>query len=175
MSTLAQLYEFSPSARVIIDLEKAIEPVYTSKTKGVSRCDIVISFLNNNHLVSQAYIELKYFKKSESTSEATKDHRFGLFMDIENLECYRNLSKDVQTLCYLIAMAQNETYANPDSRSSLKTGNGCMTKDSMTKHETEDKYTISYSGRDSISLKDNYLFDWTSYATDKHCLIVRMQ
>ena len=174
LKELGQLYEFSKSERFVIELERRFENIYTAKSNGDARCDISAAFFENNILLAQAFIELKYFKKSDTpnSAEATKDNRYGLFMDMENLEQYRNKEepKEGATLCYEIAIAQNSTYANPNSRSLLNTGNGIMTNVSKNSEGV-----ITYASRRDVCLKGNYMFEWTSYRDDLNCLIINMQ
>lgn len=175
LKSLGQLYEFSSSERFVIDLEKRIDRLgETAKSKNVARCDIAIAFTSGKQTLAQAFLELKYFKTSDDpkSAEATKDNRFGLFQDLENLERYRSLSRsqDVATLCYEIAIAQNGTYANPNSRSGLNTGDGMMTD--LSKNE---QGLISYASRKGVRLEGNYRFCWTTYRDNLHSLIVRLQ
>lgn len=181
LKTLGELYEFSADTgeRFVIELEKTIEIPVTSKSNGKARCDIAIAFNKGSTVLAQALIELKYFKASidQNSAEATKDNRFSLFMDMENLEKYRETKENskIPTLCYEIAIAQNYTYANPLAKASLKTGNGCMTDDSRTFTDTNDTCLVRYTTRKPIDLKGNYLFEWTSYANNKHCLIIKLK
>lgn len=172
---LGQLYEFSANDHFIIELEKPFDKVYTSKSSGAARCDIALSFKYDTEVVALAFIELKYFKVScdSNSAEASKDNRFGLFMDIENLETYRERFED--SLCYEIAIAQNKIYADPAARSSLKTGNGCWTDQSRTEEDGDNRALVRYAKRKPIDLKGNYMFEWSSYADNEHCLIIKLQ
>lgn len=175
LKSLGQLYEFSPEERFVIELEKRIDGIKgTSKTEGAARCDIVLSFYTKGIPSSQAFLELKYFKISDNphSAEASKDNRFALFMDLENLEHYRKTTQtEVEDiLCYEIAIAQNKTYADPASRSNLKTGHGKMTNDSK-----DATGKVMYASRKPVSLEGNYLFDWSTYSETVHGLIIRMQ
>ena len=160
-------------------MEKPIVVGHTSKTNGVARCDIVLAFVRGENILAQAFIELKYFKKAKpgSGAEASKDNRFGLFMDLENLEQYRSLCNKGETipLCYEIAVAENATYSNPHSHSTIKTGNGCWTDDSRRIIKDGGKNAVHYVSHDSIDLQGNYLFTWTTFSEKQHCLIIRMQ
>lgn len=179
LKTLGELYEFSAGTdeRFVIELEKTIEIPATSKSNGKARCDIAIAFNKGSDVLAQAMIELKYFKASKDSAEATKDNRFSLFMDMENLEQYRGTKENskIPTLCYEIAIAQNYTYANPLAKASLKTGNGHMTDESRTHTDADDTCFVRYTTRKPIDLKGNYKFEWTSYAKDKHCLIIKLK
>ncbi len=175
LKSLGQLYEFSSSERFVIDLEKRIDGLgETAKSRNVARCDITIAFTSGNKILAQAFLELKYFKASDDpkSAEATKDNRYGLFLDLENLERYRTLSKgqDTAPLCYEIAVAQNGTYANPNSRSGLNTGDGVMTDMSKDEHGF-----IPYASRKGVRIEGNYRFCWTTYRDNLHSLIVRLQ
>ena len=177
MSSIGHLYEFSSSDIFVIDLEKRIEGFKgTAKSNNVARCDIVLSFKIGERVHARAFLELKFFKASNESksAEATKDNRFGLFEDLENLEIYRSLfkgeSKEGAPLCYEIAIAENGTYSNPKSRSSLNIGNGKMTNDSKDKNGL-----ITYASRKPVQLEGNYKFCWTTYRTDLYSLIVRLQ
>ena len=179
LKSLGQLYEFSSEDHFVIELEKPFNKVFTSKSNDAARCDIVIAFKRGGKDMAQAFIELKYFKASldPKSAEATKDNRFGLFMDLENLETYRDASSaQIELpLCYEIAFAQNGTYADPAARSSLKTGNGCWTNQSRTLDEMDDRLLVRYAKRKPIHLRGNYKFEWSSYANNKHSLIIRLQ
>ena len=181
LKTLGELYEFSADTneRFVIELEKTIEIPATAKSNGKARCDIAIAFHKGSDVLAQALIELKYFKtsKGQDSAEPTKDNRFSLFMDLENLEKYRETKENsnIPTLCYEIAMAQNFTYANPIAKSALKTGDGFMTDDSRTRTDEDGTYLVRYTTRKPIDLQGNYKFEWASYADDKHCLIIKLQ
>lgn len=179
LKTLGQLYEFSSEDHFVIELEKSLEKVFTSKSNDTARCDIAISFKRNKIDMAQAFIELKFFKASSDpkSAEATKDNRFGLFMDLENLETYREVSGTQQELplCYEIALAQNDTYANPAAKSTLKTGNGCWTDQSRMRDGQDERMLVRYAKKKPIDLKGNYKFEWTSFSSSIHSLIIRMQ
>lgn len=183
LQNLGQLYEFNVNDSGVaehfkIELEKPIVIGGSSKSNNQARCDIYLEFSCGEKTLAQAYIELKCFKRAKkgAGAEATKDNRFGLFMDMQNLELYRaqNKIKDLTPLCYEIAIAENDTYANPDSNSVLKTGNGCWTDDSRQEIDGKGK-VVHYISHEDIDLKGNYQFSWTSYSKDKNCLIIRMQ
>ena len=180
LKDIGHLYEFSKTDRFVIELEKSIGGfAHTSKSKGNARCDIAVSYEDENGVRSLAFIELKYFKasKDQNSAEATKDNRFSLFMDLENLEKYRSLftTPEGHPLCYEIALAQNDTYANSAARSVLKTGNGCWTDESRVKSDSDPTLLVRYTSKKPIDLKGNYQFEWKSYAPDKHCLMIKMQ
>lgn len=182
LKNLGQLYEFSVDdngvpERFIIELEQQMEIGHTAKSNGKARCDISLAFVSGEKTLAQAFLELKYFKKAErgAGAVATKDNRFGLFMDMENLEVYREKFQkgDTVPLCYEIAIAENGTYADYDAKSAIQTGNGRFTHESIT-IDKEKGNGVHYVSHESVHLKGDYQFCWTSYADNKHCLIVRM-
>lgn len=183
LKNLGQLYEFSINEngipeRFVIELEKSLNIGHTAKSNGKARCDIALEFVRGDKTMAQAFLELKYFKKftQGNGAEATKDNRFGLFMDMENLEMYRDKYRkgDQIPLCYEIAIAENKTYSDPDSKSTIKTGNGCWTDDSREEIEGKGR-VVHYVSHEDIDLKGNYKFEWTNYSDNHYCLLVKMQ
>ena len=101
------LYEVSQSERFSIELESWEEIESTQKSSnGKARCDIKVKLYDQNTKKScTAFIELKYFKKSNN--EAVTDNKFFLYCDIENLERYKQKDNNI---CYEILFTDNTNY-----------------------------------------------------------------
>ena len=165
IKSLGILYEFSATDHFHIELETPEVISETAKSKKGARCDIKLAFFEGRQASpkAQAYIELKYFKIPESISstEATTDNRFGVLMDIENLERYQEelrAGNSVKPLCYEIVFAENSTYY------SAKRATGYDIGDNIT---SESSY--SYCGK-TVCLKHKYTFHWDKYSDTQYCL-----
>ena len=168
IKNLGYLYEFSSTDHFSIELETYQDITETAKTKGRARCDIELSFISgkDNSTKTRALIELKFFKVSETknSSEATKDNRFAVLMDIENLEHYQKERRKGEKipLCYEIVFAENSTYADPLSRASIKIGEGQTVSGS-----------IDY-GKKKVSLTKQYQFHWDYFEGSLYSLLLKI-
>ena len=141
------LHEFSPKERFIIELEtpETIEAT-TKSIKGGARCDIKIALQNGNKK-AEAFIELKYFKKSKN--EAVTDNKYALYCDLENLEKYRD--NDTKRVCYEILYTDNINY----------------TKDKICKYSIGEGHLVTgsyeYTKDRKVLLKNRYNMHWDIY------------
>lgn len=121
LKQVGQLYEFEEKDKFSIQLEDVQTINATQKSKnGKARCDIMLSLKNGNNYEAAVAIELKHFKKFDG--ETITDNRFKILCDIENLESYKKINHKM--ICYEILYTNNPNYANPDSSSYIKIGNG---------------------------------------------------
>ena len=169
IKSLGVLYEFSSIDRFHIELETPESISETAKSKKGARCDIKIAFFEGRQKSpkAQAFIELKYFKipSADSSTEATTDNRFGVLMDIENLERYQEelrAGNSIKPLCYEIVFAENSTYY------SAKRATGYDIGDNIT---SESSY--SYCGK-TVCLKHKYTFHWDKYSDTQYCLKIKI-
>ena len=165
IKSLGALYEFSSSDHFHIELETPEAISETAKSKNGARCDIKLAFYEGRQTSprAQAFIELKYFKipHKDSSSEATTDSRFGVLMDIENLERYQDelrTDNSLKPLCYEIVFAENSTYYSAKRTTSYDISDN-----------VESKKEYEYGGK-SIHLKKTYLFRWDKYAENQYWL-----
>ena len=153
MKIVGQLYEFHEKDHFIINLEAPQAIAATAKSqKGKARCDIELSFRYGNTCKAKAYIELKHFRKSPNA--ATTDNRFALFKDLKNLEKYKSKAD----ICCEMVFSNDGCYTVA-GKSKIDIGNGV----------TSPK-TIVYTSNKSISLDNEYPFNWDSYSDDCHFL-----
>jgi hypothetical protein len=87
---LSHLYVFSASEHFNVSLEEKITlNEGTPKTPNKkARADIWIELTENSEVLSQAAIELKYFKKPDGHAAAVTDNRYSIWKDLQNLEQY---------------------------------------------------------------------------------------
>lgn len=169
IKSLGVLYEFSSIDHFHIELETPESISETAKSKNGARCDIKIAFYEGRQSTpkAQAYIELKYFKIPEtiSSTEAITDNRFGVLMDIENLEHYQEelrVGNSAKPLCYEIVFAENSTYYSAKRATEYDIG------DNIT---SESSY--SYCGK-TICLKHKYTFHWDKYSETQYWLKIQI-
>ncbi|MBQ2440275.1 MAG: hypothetical protein II271_03640 [Muribaculaceae bacterium] len=155
LKQIGQLYEFDEKDRFYIQLEDVQTIDVTQKSPhGRARCDIMLSLKNGKDEFSVA-IELKYFKKAEG--ETITDNRFRILCDIENLENYKKANS--KSVGYQIVYTDNPNYANSQSTSYIKIGEGATLN--AGKH--------SSNGR-SVNLANSYIFKWDIYK-DNNCFL----
>lgn len=153
LKIVGQLYEFKDKDRFVINLEAPQEIEATEKSKrGIARCDIELKFLCGDTCKAKAYIELKHFRKSSTA--ATTDNRFALFMDLKNLEVYKSPSD----ICCEIVFANEKNYTLP-GKSKIDIGEGVISPKE-----------IIYTGNKMVTLSNNYEFHWDSYSDRHHFL-----
>lgn len=150
LKSIGQLYEYEIKDRFEIELEKKID--LESKTwksnNQKARCDIWLSIYNGKNRYSAA-IELKYFKKSQG--ETTTDNRFSILCDIENLEHYKKLFKNLS--CYSIVYTDNVNYVRSNSASYINIGEGTTHHGKIISNNRE------------IILNNSYTFSWDIYSS----------
>ena len=165
IKTLGSLYEFSSTDHFHIELETPESISETAKSKNGARCDIKLAFFEGRQTTpkAQAFIELKYFKipRDAPSTEATTDNRFGVLMDIENLERYKEELKEdscLTPLCYEIVFAENSTYYSAKRATGYDIGDNIASK------------TIYQYRGNTVHLKKSYLFRWDKYSENQHWL-----
>ena len=155
LKQIGQLYEFDEKDRFYIQLEDVQTIDVTQKSKhGKARCDIMLSLKNGKDEFSVA-IELKYFKKAEG--ETITDNRFRILCDIENLENYKK--RNVKLCCFEILYTDNSNYANPNSISYIKIGQGATVN--AGQHTSNNRV---------VNLDNQYTFNWDIYDVD-YCFL----
>ena len=138
-----------------IQLEDVQTIDVTQKSKhGRARCDIMLSLKNGKDEFSVA-IELKYFKKAEG--ETITDNRFRILCDIENLENYKK--RNAKLCCFEILYTDNSNYANPNSISYIKIGQGATVN--AGQHTRNSRV---------VNLDNQYTFNWDIYDVD-YCFL----
>ena len=148
MKQLGVLYEFSKTEHFGIWLEAPEEIDPTQKSyRGNARCDIILS-LSNSEETCEAFIELKYFKKTET--EAVTDNKYSVYCDIENLERYKE--KDENRLCYEIVYTDNINYTHKNNyKYCIGEGHIISAK------------PYEYTKNRIVRIKKNYLLKWDIY------------
>ena len=169
IKSLGVLYEFSSIDRFHIELETPESISETAKSKKGARCDIKVAFFEGRQKTpkAQAFIELKYFKipSADSSTEATTDNRFGVLMDIENLERYQEelrVNDSPKPLCYEIVFAENSTYYLAKRATNYDIGENVMSEQSY-----------SYSGK-TVHLNKSYVFHWDKYSETQYWLKIEI-
>ena len=169
LKSLGSLYEFSSTDHFHIELETPEIISETAKSKNGARCDIKLAFFKGRQRTpkAQAYIELKYFKipETSSSTEATTDNRFGVLMDIENLERYQEelrTGNSVKPLCYEIVFAENSTYYSAKGTTRYDIGENITSNPSY-----------SYCGK-TVCLKHTYTFHWDKYSGSQYWLKIKI-
>ena len=169
LKSLGGLYEFSATEHFHIELETPEWISETAKSKNGARCDIKLAFYEGRQSIpkAQAFIELKYFKipDTSSSTEATTDNRFGVLMDIENLERYQaelRFGNSVRPLCYEIVFAENSTYYSAKRATGYDIGEGVTSESSY-----------SYCGK-TVCLKNTYTFHWDKYSDNQYWLKIKI-
>lgn len=147
LKDVGSLYEFWPTSKFSIDLEKQFTEIKTSKSNGKARCDIFLTLESQKESVCAA-IELKYFPKSEG--ETTTDNRFAILEDIENIEHYK--AHEGPMTGYSIVFTTNPNYANPNTRSGINIGEG----------QTITGKVACSNNKYAVDLKGSYTFHWDS-------------
>lgn len=160
LKQLGELYEFSASDNFVIELEtpEQINPTQKSSS-GFARCDVKIS-LDNGLEKCDAFIELKYFKKSPN--EAVTDNKFSVYCDIENLEKYQR--NDESRLCYEIIYTDNINYTH-NNEFKFCIGDGFVISAN----------SYPYTKNRIVKIENNYPLEWDVYIQQneqiKHCFL----
>ncbi len=118
---LGRLNVFSPDEYFNIVLEKNLilsTPTHKSKNKN-ARVDIWIELMKGNHVEYAAAIELKYLKNSKTA--AVTDARHSVYKDLENLEQYATVHKDL-LVCEIIFSDNQNFVENKGMKFSIATG-----------------------------------------------------
>lgn len=164
---LGLLYEFSPIDHFHIELETSEDISETAKSKNGAKCDIKLSFFRGRESTPRAvaYIELKHFKipMAKTSNESTSSNRFGVLMDIENLERYQDELREgngPKPLCFEIVFAENSTYYHSKGDNNYDIGHG-----------VKNKTQYSYRG-ETVSLRGRYEFKWDVLASNQYWLKV---
>lgn len=156
MKQLGVLFEYSSEDRFRIEMESVqhIQPTQKSKN-GTARCDIKL-VLSEGKKKCEAFVELKYLKKSEnkSSTEAVTDNRYSVYCDIQNLENYNE--KNMNCQCYEIVYTDNINHTL------IKDTKYCIGNDYTLKagkyENTKDRF---------VEINNDYLFKWNIYKEDK--------
>jgi len=172
LKSIGQLYEFSPNDHFCIELESLEDISQTAKSTNGARCDIKLSFFEGRQSTakSKAFIELKYFKHDNNTTETITSNRFSVFMDLENLERYQDEKRDAdfpKPICYEIVFAENSTYCSPKKdlkEKKLNIGEG----ESYNPGEL-----IEYRSK-KVNLKNKYVFHWDKSADNQFWLKIKI-
>jgi hypothetical protein len=154
LKTIGQLYEFRLADKFHLEFETYISLNETSiKSKSErARVDLLIKY-QDNHSLTKAAIELKYFKKE---NHREPNNRYDVFKDISNLELYKRHDVD---LCYFILATDHSHYVDQDSYSS-------DTADFDFRHNKEYKagtvlqYKTATPYGPDIILNQDYSFKW---------------
>lgn len=107
LKVLGELYEFKLDDKFHLEFETVIvleKNSFKSKSKK-ARIDLLIKYKLDDK-VTQAAIELKYFKKK---NQREPNNRYDAFSDISNLESYKN--NDIK-ICYFLVITDHEHYVN---------------------------------------------------------------
>lgn len=171
LKSIGQLYEFSPNDHFCIELESPEEISPTAKSPQKARCDIKLSFFEGRQSTAKAkaFIELKYFKHDDNTTETITSNRFSVFMDLENLERYQDEKRDVNStkpICYEIVFAENSTYCSPkkEINNNLNIGEG---------ESNNPGKLIKYRSKE-VNLKNKYVFHWNKSADNQFWLKIKI-
>lgn len=113
LKVLGELYEFKLNDKFHLEFETTIvlkNNSLKSRSKK-ARIDLLIKYKLDN-IVTQAAIELKFFKKK---NKREPNNRYDAFSDISNLELYKK--NDFQ-ICYFLVITDHEHYVSQDNYSS---------------------------------------------------------
>lgn len=170
LNDVGQLYIFSPAEHFRVDFETPENISGTAKSKYRARCDIKLSFYEGSQSTPKAlaYIEVKHFRipSSPKSTEATSDNRFGVLMDIENLEQYYSVfhkGNCPKPLCYEIVLAENSTYSSCKRKTNYDIGNNVQSKNSYSYRKKE------------VQLKKKYTFRWEEYGEKQFWLKINIK
>lgn len=171
LKSIGQLYEFSPTDHFCIELESPEDISPTAKSPNGARCDIKLSFFEGRQSTAKAkaFIELKYFRHSNDTTETITSNRFSVFMDLENLERYQDEMRDANSpkpICYEIVFAENSTYCSPkkEVNNNLNIGEG---------ESNNPSNIIEYRSK-KVNLKNKYVFHWDKCADNQYWLKINI-
>ena len=113
LKVLGELYEFKLDDKFHLEFETTIvlkKESLKSKSKK-ARIDLLIKYKLDDK-VTQAAIELKYFKKK---NHREPNNRYDAFSDISNLESYK---KNDFGICYFLVITDHEHYVTQNNYSS---------------------------------------------------------
>lgn len=166
LKTLGVLYEFRNDERFIVQLENHID-LDTSSIKSRSnwaRVDIMYS-IGTVSSFARCAIELKYFKKE---NHREPNNRYDVFKDLWNLEVYKNNGID---LCCFILATDHSHYVNQTSYSP-DTGDFDFRNGKNYKAGTVLTYRTEKPYGDSLSLKNDYSFNWDTINNNYYLKII---
>ena len=172
LKRIGELYEFSPTDHFCIELESPEDISPTAKSPNGARCDIKLSFFEGRQSTAKAkaFIELKYFRHSNDTTETITSNRFSVFMDLENLERYQDEKRNENSpkpICYEIVFAENSTYYSPKIKkenNQLNIGEG---------ESNDPSKPIEYRSK-KVSLKNKYVFHWDKCTDNQYWLKINI-
>ena len=155
---VGRLHTYSWDERFIVGREFKYAKTTTSKNDNEAICDISLRLVSGQEECTAA-IEMKYLKKSKF--EAVTDNRFSVLQDIENLEHYP------VDLGVMLVYSDNSNYADPDTTSYLKIGDGNIIHGEIS--------TTGSKTRKVVFLKNSYKLQWDTFETkDKtHCFMLQ--
>lgn len=150
----SHLFAYSWDDRITITREHPFHKQATSKSPSNAKADLYISITKKTKRCTAA-IELKYLKNIKGAT--VTDNRFSVLQDIENLENYK------VNAGYMLVYSDNINYANPQSRSYVKIGEGCTVSGKVK------------SAKKMVFLQNKYTFHWNTFVTQKntHCFLLQ--
>jgi hypothetical protein len=154
LNTLGKLSESKQNDIFNIELESFVylnAPLNKSNSNR-AKIDITMCF-GNKDAYSTAAIELKYFKK---INHREPNNRYDVFLDISNLEKYKEEHFD---LSYLFVLTDHEHYVNQTEYSD-GTKDFDFRNKKQYKSRTELVYRTDSPYGPPLSLKGNYFFNW---------------
>jgi hypothetical protein len=154
LNTLGKLFESKQSDVFNIELESKfrIKSYFNKSNSNKAKIDVTMCF-GNKDAYSTAAIELKYFKKS---NHREPNNRYDVFIDISNLEKYKEEYFDIS---YLLILTDHEHYVNQNEYSD-------DTKDFDFRHNRQYKSgtELVYRTKDPygppLTLAGDYDFKW---------------
>jgi hypothetical protein len=165
LNTIGKLFESKQSDIFNIELESNfyINSNFDKSNSNKSKIDITMCF-GDKSAYSTAAIELKYFKKS---NHREPNNRYDVFLDISNLEKYKEEYFDIS---YLLVLTDHEHYVNQNEYSN-DTKDFDFRHNKQYKSKTQLEYRTEKPYGPPLTLRGDYYFKWENLILENNKIL----